>query len=293
MDSARPPTIRRGARRMSDVPPDVLAELSRGTAQSANLMEWLATDMGALASVVAATVPCAKLTRSLRECSEAMLGLSITQRLQLAGRAVAQAIPALSGPEFEFLARHESDLVRQWACYAVNAAEAPLPLSARLSASLRFAADANMTVREAAWMSFRPHLARSLAEGLILLEPLSRDADARVRRFAIEVTRPRSVWGSHVVPLKKEPQRAQALLENTRADPARYVQLAVGNWLNDASKTRPDWVLALASRWSREGNRSTDFIVRRGMRSIVRSQQETLGTPLLTLSAAHGEERQC
>ena len=335
--------IRRGARRMRDVPVDVLADLSCGTVQTANLMEWLATDMGRLASVIAASVPCAKTRASLEECAGTMPTLSVTERLLLAGRAIAQAIPTLSGPGFEFLAAHHSDVVRQWACYAVNDDGVPLSLSARLSATLRFAADANMTVREAAWMSFRPHLARNLAECLTLLGPLSKDSDAYVRRFAIEVTRPRSVWGTHIVALravsdqteaprhcerseaiqaataaydhwiasslrssqrrfsvvenrsKKEPQRALALLENTRADPARYVQLAAGNWLNDASKSRPDWVIALTSRWSSEGNRNTSFIIRRGMRSIVRSkmEQEAPDKLLLPMCAAREEERQC
>ena len=209
MDRSRPSVIRRGARRMRDVPVDVLADLSCGTVQTANLMEWLATDMGRLASVIAASVPCAKTRASLEECAGTMPTLSVTERLLLAGRAIAQAIPTLSGPGFEFLAAHHSDVVRQCACYAVNDDGVPLSLSARLSATLRFAADANMTVREAAWMSFRPHLARNLAECLTLLGPLSKDSDAYVRRFAIEVTRPRSVWGTHIVALRAKSDRTR------------------------------------------------------------------------------------
>ena len=95
-------------------------------------------------------------------------------------------------------------------------------------------------------MAFRPHLAQSLDAGLELLEPLSQCENANVRRFAVEVTRPRSVWGAHLDQLKWQPGQAMGLLESTRADPSRYVRLAVGNWLNDASKTRPEWVASSA-----------------------------------------------
>ena len=264
-------TDRKGARRIAEVPAEVLAAISVGAAETVNLMEWLAADMSMLARAVASEfVPA--LREALFEAAEQVGGRGVTERLRLLGSAIARALPELAGPEFEKLALHRGDLVRQWACYAVNDPVASRSLSVRLTETLRFASDTNMSVRESAWMAFRSHLAQNLDAGLELLEPLSKCENANVRRFVVEVTRPRSVWGAHLDQLKRQPGQAIGLLENTRADSSRYVRLAVGNWLNDASKTRPDWVAEVCDRWAKDGNPHTDFIVRRGLRSIIRSR---------------------
>lgn len=271
MEQTFPVETRKGARRRSDVPPGVLARLASGEIETVNLMEWLAADMAALARAVAASFPTSDLRDSLLAASIQMAGTGVTARLSLAGRAIASALPTLDKPEFQKLAGHRSDLVRQWACYAVNDPVLPLSFTQRLGHTRRFAADRNMTVREAAWMALRPHVLSDVKQALFDLEPLTRDADPGIRRLAIESTRPRSVWGAHIELLKREPNWAVGLLENTRADSAKYVQLAVGNWLNDASKTRPDWVADLCRQWSLAQDRRTEFIVKRAMRSIRRS----------------------
>jgi 3-methyladenine DNA glycosylase AlkC len=263
--------IRKGARRMVDVPPQVLADLSAGLFETANLMEWLATDMSQLAQVIAAGPVPTALRTSLSEAAEGMRGRGVTDRLRLAGAAIARGLPEMSGSTFKQLSSHRSDIVRQWVCYAVNDPSAFRSLEDRLGQTLPFASDANMSVREAAWMAFRPHLAQSLQSGLELLSSLSRSEDPNIRRFAVEVSRPRSVWGAHILQLKRDPNPAGPLLENTRSDPSKYVRLAVGNWLNDASKTRSDWVHDTCARWQKAMNPHTDFIVRRAMRSMARA----------------------
>jgi 3-methyladenine DNA glycosylase AlkC len=277
---------RKGARRLSDVPQPILQALAAGTVETVNLMEWLAADMAALARCVAKQVKSASLRAGLRSVADEVEHLSITSRLIAIGRAIADTLPDLQDDDFRLLADHPSDLVRQWACYAVNDDHVKPTLAERLRLTLPFAADRNMTVREAAWMAFRPHILLSVEAAVAMLEPLTRDSDAFVRRFAVEVTRPRSVWGLHCEQFKRRPQEALSLLENVRQDAARYVQLAVGNWLNDASKSRPEWVVEICERWSAEGNPHTAAITRRGLRTIARRQAQSVEEGMLGAMSA-------
>jgi 3-methyladenine DNA glycosylase AlkC len=191
-------------------------------------------------------------------------------RIRRAGEILFEALAGRrDGAEiYERLATHTSDTVRGWAAHIITA-DASMPLDRRLGMTRRFAADSNMAVREFAWMSFRPYVARDLPEALSLLQEWVTDPDPNIRRCAVEGTRPRGVWTNHIPDLKENPEPAEPLLEAVNADPSRYVQNAVANWLNDASKTRPDWVTDLCVRWKAESPvKETQYIVKRALRTL-------------------------
>ncbi len=81
-------------------------------------------------------------------------------------------------------------------------------------------------------------------------------------------------WSAYMVglnpgALKDDPSPGLAVLEPLRSDPSLYVRNSVGNWLNDASKSRPDWVEALCARWRKESpTNETTYIIRRALRTL-------------------------
>ncbi len=244
---------RTGAQRIADIPPDVLASLNRGELESVNLVEGLAVDMVQLARVL---VP---------EVADAALALR-GEGFMARSRGIGEAMRRRSRTRLDALARHTSDTIRCWACHAIVGAPG-LALPVRLDAARPFAVDRHMGVREIAWAAARPFYATNLSETFRLLEPWVHDENDYARRFAVEGTRPRGVWCKHIAELKVDPAPGLVLLEPLRSDPSRYVQNAVANWLNDASKSRPEWVEQVCARWAAESD-GTAYVVRRALRTL-------------------------
>ncbi|HEV7305986.1 DNA alkylation repair protein [Ensifer sp.] len=244
-----------------------LTQLNAG-APAATLTECLAVDFAAL---MLSTLP------GIGDDAVAEMGAAasagISRRMPLAARLIAERL----GPSaLATLALHPSDTVRGWACFMI-AAEKDMTLAARLAAIRPLADDGHFGVREWAWIAVRPHLASELDRAIALLvAEWTPDPSERIRRFASEALRPRGVWCAHIAALKKEPERALAVIEPLNADPSPYVQDSVGNWLNDAAKDRPDWVQALCDRWSVESPvPATARICRRALRSIPTEPRST------------------
>jgi 3-methyladenine DNA glycosylase AlkC len=275
----------RAPRTRAEVTPARRRALDAGEVASRTLVEILVTDFGALLRAA-----CPDLPRQAHERMDAARGAGIIQRMELGGVLLARHAPR----RLRELAQHPSDTVRGWVAYAVTRGPEPAPaapgapapgappsLDRVLDAIRPLAADTHSGVREWAWIAARPAVARELDRALALLQPWTLDADDNIRRFASEITRPRGVWCAHLEPLKRDPTPGLVLLEPLRADPARYVQNSVANWLNDAGKSRPDVVRAVLERWTRGdvhgGGRgrgsdtvapATAYIARRAARSF-------------------------
>jgi 3-methyladenine DNA glycosylase AlkC len=245
-----------GARRPADVPIAVRQELESGRCETVNLMEQIAIDQGTL---LAAIIPSAKTY------ANEMRTTRLTDRMREGARVLLE----LKGREgIEEATTWRSDTARGWGAMAIGLLPASVSLHARLSLAKIFARDPHFTVREWAWIAVRPQVAANIHSAIALLEQWAVDDDSSVRRFASEVTRPRGVWCRHIPLLKATPELAIELLQPLHADPARYVQLSVGNWLNDAARTRPDWTRSTCDSWSCNASSATAAIIRRGLRSF-------------------------
>lgn len=246
-------------RGVKDIPPERLAQLNAG-AEAATLTECLAVDFAALMRNILPEIGDDALAEIRENASTGIL-----KRMSIAAQVIENRLGISA---LERLARHPSDTARGWASFMVGSA-ADMDLSARLDAIRPYADDPHFGVREWSWMAVRPHLAADLERTIALLSQWTADPSERIRRFASEAIRPRGVWCAHIGVLKKRPEIALPVLEPLRADPAVYVLDSVANWLNDASKDRPDWVQALCARWSAESSTpETARICKRALRSI-------------------------
>jgi 3-methyladenine DNA glycosylase AlkC len=262
---------RKGARRMSEIPPAILMQLNAGILPTVNLVEWLSVDLLKLLQQVAQNFGVPGLFPYVKQKLKDSPGAGVNQMHCLIGEAVFQWTDA--HPEQQDLLKdfsvHTSDIVRGWAVYML-AANKKLSLKKLLTGIKGFADDEHFGVRELAWMAARPAIAANLEPALELLQAWTKSKSSNVRRFASEVTRPRGVWCKHIERLKDKPFLAASLLNALAADPEKYVKDSVGNWLNDASKTRPDWVMEICDQWLQEkkDNPHTKYIVRKALRTI-------------------------
>jgi 3-methyladenine DNA glycosylase AlkC len=261
---------RKGFNRIVDIPPALRAAIDRADDEPRTLAEWLAVDAAMLLAQVAPEVGLADEAETLAAAAREFAHLPAPQRGARVGAllyAVLHPRPA-AGAVYERIATHRSSVVREWGAQLI-AADRGLTFAQRLACMRHYAADPHMAVREIAWLAMRNDLLAELDFALQLLHPWVLDPDANIRRCAVEGTRPRGVWCVHSERLKRAPELALPLLEPVRADPSRYVQLSVGNWLNDAAKSQPEWVRTVCMRWRRESPAAaTFFIVQRALRTI-------------------------
>ena len=260
---------RKGAARIALIPDEVLQALNAGAIPTANLNEFLAIDLTRLAPAVAQDIGLDAHHERLQD-TLAMLGsFKPLRRHGLIAHALYDMTFESAHPDAVALAlvTHPSDVARCWASDWVR--WSGWPLARQLQAQMRLAADPHFGVREMAWAAVRDEVIGDLDSALDLLQAWVRDPDENIRRFASELTRPKGVWCVPIRALQHAPQRALHLLEPLRADPSRYVQNSVANWLNDASKTQGPWVESVCQRWERESpTAATRYIVRRARRTM-------------------------
>jgi 3-methyladenine DNA glycosylase AlkC len=261
------PPPRKGAKRVAEVPPEIREQLNRGEIAAVNLMECLAIDMAQLLRHALPELSAAAIA-TLHHAGEAKMGW--VSRTRLAAAVIYQECYPHEGTALlSRLQQHPSDGVRGWAAGVIAHIPA-ISLAERLNLVRPFADDTNANVREVAWLMLRERVAENITESLALLHAWASEPSPNLRRYASEITRPRGVWCCHIPALKENPALALPLLMALQADSARYVQLSVGNWLNDAAKSQPNWVWNLTEQWLQhaEGNKATLAICKRARRSL-------------------------
>ncbi|MBY0588103.1 DNA alkylation repair protein [bacterium] len=248
---------RKGARRRADIPKQVLIDLNQGKIEARTLAEVLAIDF---AQLLAHALP------EIKSSADRLLPeMGIVARMREGGSILVET---LGKKGIDRCATHRSDTVRGWSACAMGQWPG-LDVAQRLDWVRGLADDPNAGVREWAWLGVRGAIADDPVRAIKHLKSWTKDASERIRRFASESTRPRGVWCSHLEMLVNRPELGLPILKPLRADPSKYVQDSVSNWLNDAAKSQGNWVVDLCEQWIAESpGPATARICKRACRSL-------------------------
>lgn len=261
---------RKGYIRLRDVPPDLMALLGRGEIETATLTEQAAMDFAVLLGNLGSwSGDAASLAQEAERLDFGRHGL--VKRMALGGQLLGEYGAFASVQALQQLMGHSADTVRGFACFAI-AMHPQLGRAEKFLMMRRLAADHHFGVREWAWLALRPAVVAAPFEAIALLCPWTDEPDANLRRFAVEITRPRGVWAKHIPQLQEEPRHGLVLLQPCCCDKSRYVQDSVANWLNDAAKSQSDWVKGVCRDWLRDypNDNASQYITRRAQRSMGR-----------------------
>ena len=260
---------RKGSRSIKDIPPDILVQLNNGEIETANLTEWLAVDQRLLLENLLQQNDRSEYLKPILKKVDELKKPTVNSINEAIGLGILDLTANNKDEEFLLkLSMHKADLVRCWAAYTIGRNKI-YTTKEKLEKIQPFAADTHFGVREICWMTVRPDISKNLIESLSILIEWTKHENENIRRFASESTRPRGVWCEHIQELKQNPGLGLEILESLRSDPSRYVQDSVGNWLNDASKSQPEFVVEICDEWLRESDtKETKYIVKKALRTI-------------------------
>jgi 3-methyladenine DNA glycosylase AlkC len=261
---------RKGPKNLTSVNLTAIKLVNDARIETANLMEWIACDLSSIfKSFIQNELPNLNFA-DFEDTLEQQAEIKHLKSSKLLARRINDVL--LSESDFQlFLEKarsHTSDIVREWAALAVGYRKTWSDDLAFLNIHT-FADDSNFGVKELAWMAMRERVIANLEPCISILKPWSLHPSDNIRRFASELTRPNGVWCNHILALKKEPWQAIEILEPLYSDSSLYVRNSVANWLNDASKSHPNWAKEICEAWKKQSNsKETAYIIKRALRTI-------------------------
>lgn len=262
---------RKGARKAQDIPKEVLDLLNIGKIETVNLTEWLAIDHLKLIETNFSEIGIStQNTKLILEKIKSQKKPSTMSTTKLVGSTLYEFYSTSKelNSIFNKLSSHLSDTIRCYSPY-LKSLNVKLSIEEKLNQSKNLIADKHFGIREVVWMALRPEIEKDLDKSINILSDWTINKNENIRRFTTESTRPRGVWCKHIEKLKDNPEMALPILENLKSDKSKYVQDSVGNWLNDASKSKPNFVIELCERWKKDSPiKETEKIIKRARRTI-------------------------
>lgn len=124
-----------------------------------------------------------------------------------------------------------------------------------------------ITMRFTSEFSLRTFLVNFPKATFTVMHEWARDENPNVRRLVSESCRPRLPWAKEIKSFKTNPNPCIELLQILRNDNSKYVQKSVANHMNDISKDNPNKALEVLSKWKKENNPNTNWIVKHALRN--------------------------
>ncbi|WP_108869153.1 DNA alkylation repair protein [Aquimarina aquimarini] len=256
---------RKGARSFKDIDDEVMEYLNNGLIETANLTEWLSVNQLALLKKVLDEIKKPAWYDSFYEAIAVQKKPSANSNTKVIGATFFQLTH--DKDILTYLYNHVSDVPRCWAAQWIGLKETEI--DKKLEAIRPYAADSHFGVREVAIFASKDAIIKNLDKTIEILSKWVLDKDENIRRYAIEAIRPIGVWTKKIDALKEHPEKAISLLAPLKSDTSKYVRDSVGNWLNDASKTRPDWVQKICNEWEKDSpSKETAYILKKALRTI-------------------------
>ena len=256
---------RKGARSAKDLNPEAIDYLNKGLIETKNLMEWLAVDQLVLLKSVLNDLG----KEDWFSDFEAVVNQQQKPTANSNTKVIGQNFGILTTNQeiYNVLKSHKSDVVRCWSCWAESLHYDEIP--ELLSIMKQYASDSHFGVREVVIFATKERMIGNLDIAISVLREWTKSEDENIRRFAVESLRPVGVWTKKIAELQENPQKGLVLLESLKSDESKYVRDAVANWLNDASKSKPNWVINICNQWEKASKtKETNYIIKRGLRTI-------------------------
>ncbi len=256
---------RKGPRSLKDLNPEVIDYLNKGLVETKNLMEWLATDQLALLKLVLNDLGKSAWYADFETAVNAQKKPTANSNTKVIGETLG--LLTKDKATYDTLKGHTSDLVRCWACWAESLHHDTT--ADLLQAMKPYAADTHFGVREVVIFASKERMITDLDTSINILSKWTDSSNENVRRYAVEALRPVGVWTKKIPAFQEQPEKGMPLLEPLKSDPSKYVRDSVGNWLNDASKSQPEWVRSICSRWKKASStKETIYIIKKALRTI-------------------------
>lgn len=220
-----------------------------------------------------AAAPAVRFT-SLENACGGLTGQALRERVDALADALIADVPG----EFDALAglvstaRDQTPQLDGWMVWPVSVALAKRAASEASPQALDGALDllASLTSRLSSEFALRILLRADLPRVLSTAHAWAGSPDPHIRRLASEGTRPYLPWALRVPELTTRPEHTLPILDALYNDESEYVRRSVANHLNDLSRHAPEAVLQAAARWSEAPGESTAWVVRHGLRTLVK-----------------------
>jgi len=226
-----------------------------------------------LARAIGSVLPGAPLAR-LREAPRRLEGLALRERADLLRDALLSDIPGDYAALAAVIraARDTSPSFSGWMIWPVTAAVADKAVADGSASSFddAMAAMAELTGLLTSEFAIRTLLRHDLDRALATISTWTTSDDVDVRRLATEGTRPYLPWSVRVPELLRRPGATVPILDALYRDRAEYVRRSVANHLNDLSRDHADLVDETAARWLADPDANTTWVVRHGLRTLVK-----------------------